>query len=308
LAATGSLASPAIRSYNRAWVRDIFDAYPDIDGIRPDWPEYPCYTLGETFQDFGHHVAAWATANGYDFVRIQREAAALYRYLHGSLSNADLIDFAGPDRGRFTVGSLFNRFPGIADWFRLKAALSTDLLRDYRDAINEAAGPSKMLSANAFMPPLSYFTGMDFTASSAYCDSISPKLYTMHWSLIVKFWAEALLEANQGVDEALLVRALVNMLDLADNQVDATIADYGYPAPNEPHPIPDNPQIRKLNQALSSARGHTKIYALVHGYGPIEDFERRFRLAAESPVDGVWINRYGYLSDAKLDVIRQVWR
>jgi hypothetical protein len=158
------------------------------------------------------------------------------------------------------------------------------------------------------MPPFSLITGLDFYAAGDFCASISPKLYTMHWSLIVKFWGDVLLAHNPGLDERLLVRALVNLLDLADDLVDADIDDYGYPAPDEPHPIPNGPQVRKIEQAQDATSGRAKIYALVHGYGPLDDFRRRLQLVADSPADGVWINRYGYLSDEKLDVIRAVWK
>lgn len=307
MANVGSLASPAIRVWNRAWVRDLFAAYPAVDGIRPDWPEYPCYTLAEAFQDFGAPVAAWAAEHGFDFARIQREVGHFYRYLHGGLTNADLRDLASVDRGKFTLARLFNRLPGVAEWFRLKAALSADLLRDWRAAITAFGGPEKELSANAFMPPFSHLTGLDFAAAADFCASIAPKLYTMHWSLIIKFWGDVLLANNPGLDERLLVRALVNLLDLADEPVDASIDDYGYPEPDEPHPIPNGPQLRKIDQALAAAGGGARIYALVHGYGPVADFRRRLQLVADSPADGVWINRYGYLSDEKLDVIGEVW-
>jgi hypothetical protein len=46
----------------------------------------------------------------------------------------------------------------------------------------------------------------------------------------------------------------------------------------------------------------------MHGYGPHDDFVRRFKLVAESEADGVWINRYGYLSDGKLSAVGDVWR
>ncbi|MEZ4870363.1 MAG: hypothetical protein R3C14_54035 [Caldilineaceae bacterium] len=308
MAATGSVASPAVRAWNRAWTQDIFARYPTIDGIRPDWPEYPCYKLDEAFQDFGEPVRLWANAHGFDFARIQREVAAFYRYLHGSLRNADLLDFAGRDRGKFTILRLYNQFPGVAEWFRLKAALSTDLLRDWRQAITTYGGAEKELSANAFMVPFSYITGLDFAGAAHHCESISPKLYTMHWSLMVKFWGDVLLAANPGLDETLLVHALVNLLDLAEETGGSTIDDYGYPAPDEPHPIPDAPQLRKIGQVKSAVDGKAKVYALVHGYGPLDDFRRRLQLVADSAADGVWINRYGYLSDAKLDVIREVWR
>ncbi|MCC9078506.1 hypothetical protein FKZ61_020610 [Litorilinea aerophila] len=309
MAHTGSLASPAIRAYNRAWVRDIFAQYPQVDGIRPDWPEYPCYKLDEAFQDFGDHVAVWAAAHGFDFPRMREDVARFYRYLHGGgLNNADLAQFASPDRGKFALLQLFNRFPGVVEWLRCKAALSTDLLRDWHQAIRHFGGPEKELAANAFMPPFSHLTGLDFHAAGAFCASIAPKLYTMHWSLMVQFWGEVLLARNPGLDEALLVRALVNLMDLADGEEGGTrLAHYGYPAPDEPHPIPNAPQVRKIHQVLHAAGGRTRIYALVHGYGPLEDFRRRLQLVADSPVDGVWINRYGYLSDAKLDAIGEIW-
>jgi hypothetical protein len=310
MANTGSLASPAIRQHIRAWAHDIFTAYPEIDGIRPDWPEYPCYTLGEAFQDFGDHAQAWAGRHGFDFPAIQEQVADFYTYLHGSLSDRDLTDFAGPDRGKYAILRLLNRFPGLADWFRLKAALSADLLRDWKYAIESAAGPHKELAANAFMPPFSYITGLDFAMASEHCDSVAPKLYTMHWSLMVKFWGDELLAHNPGLDENLLTRALVNLLDIADverNQATLSLDRYGYPEPDEPHPIPDDPQIRKIEQVRAAVRGSTEVCALVHGYGPLEDFRRRLQLVADSAVDGVWINRYGYLADAKLDAIREIW-
>ncbi len=308
MADVGSVASPAIRAWNRAWTQDIFAQYPQLDGIRPDWPEYPCYKLDEAFQDFGDPVRVWAEAHDFDFARIQREVNAFYQYLHGGLTNADLVDFASKDRGKFTIARLYNQFPGIADWFRLKAALSTDLLADWQQAISDFGGPGKELAANAFMPPFSYVTGLDFAAAAEHCASIAPKLYTMHWSLIIKFWGDVLLARNPGLSEELLVRALVNLLDLAEDEGHARIDDYGYPEPDEPHPIPDEPQIRKIDQVMAAAGGKTKIYALVHGYGPVDDFRRRLQLVADSPADGVWINRYGYLSDEKLDVIGEVWR
>ncbi len=308
MASTASLASPAVRAFNRAWTQDIFARYPNIDGIRPDWPEYPCYQLDEAFQDFGPHVETWAGQQGFDFAAVQRDVARLYDYLHGALTNADLRDFASPDRGQFTLLRLLNEFPGAAEWLRLKAVLSTDLLRDWREAVDEFGGAGKELSANAFMPPFTHITGLDFAGASRYCASIAPKLYTMHWSLIIKFWGDVLLSANANLDETLLVRALVNLLDLADNaRGDLRIDDYGYPEPDEPHPIADGPQRRKIEQALAAARGRTQIYPLVHGYGPLDDFRRRLQLVADSPADGVWINRYGYLSDEKLDAIGKIW-
>lgn len=307
MANVGSPASPAIRAWNRAWVQDIFARYPTVDGIRPDWPELPCYTLDEAFQDFSPHVARFAAEHGFDFVAIRDGVTRFYSYLHGTLTNDDLADFATPDRGKFTLMRLFVRFPHVADWFALKAALSTDLLRDWNDAIKTYGGPEKELATNAFMPPFTQLTGFDFTGAAAHSASIAPKLYTMHWSLMVKFWGDVLLAENPGLDEELLVRALVNLLDLDEPGAGGTcIADYGYPEPDEPHPISESAQLRKIQQARLAVGGRVPVYPIVHGYGPLDDFRRRFAVAARSRVDGIWVNRYGYLDDPKLDTIGEI--
>jgi hypothetical protein len=128
----------------------------------------------------------------------------------------------------------------------------------------------------------------------------------MHWSLMVKFWGDEILAANPGLNETTLVKALVNLMDIADSGGGTKIADYGYPQPDEPHPIPNQPQLRKIDQAQSETGGKARVYPLVHGYGPPDDFSRRLQLVADSDADGIWINRYGYLGEEKLNAIASI--
>jgi len=300
MANTGSLASEAVRSYNAAYVRDLVAAYPKVSGFRPDWPEYPCYTLGEVFQDFSDHVREWSLDRGFDFDAIKDDVGALYDLLLGrnpdrKLTNADFErDWKVPD----------DLAAGLSEWLLLKSALSVDLLQHWRDIIDDAAGESCELSANAFMPQYTQATGFSFPGAAEICQAVSPKLYTMHWSLMVKFWAEPILAGNPQLSEEAVVRCLVRLMDIADGDGGSTIADYGYPAPDEPHPIPDGPQLRKLAEVAAQVGDACAVTALVHGYGPLDDFTRRLNLVAGcKDIDGLWINRYGYLSDAKLDAI-----
>ncbi len=117
-----------------------------------------------------------------------------------------------------------------------------------------------------------------------------------------------LLDANPGLDEKLVVRSLANLFDLDDEVTANRISDYGYPEPDEPHPVPNAPQARKIDQAIAEAGGEMAITPIVHGYGPLEDFKRRLQIVQTSKADGVWINRYGYLGDDKLDAIGGIWR
>ena len=83
--------------------------------------------------------------------------------------------------------------------------------------------------------------------------------------------------------------------------------DYGYPHPDQPHPVPDPPQLRKLATVREEMGNQASLVPLVHGYGPLADVRRRLGLVMESEADGVWINRYGYLSDEKIAMIRDLW-
>jgi hypothetical protein len=69
-------------------------------------------------------------------------------------------------------------------------------------------------------------------------------------------------------------------------------------------------QRNKLQEAHAKA-GSVPVIAYAHSYGPLADVQARFALAvAASQQPGasaqVWINRYGYLSDAKLAALATV--
>ena len=300
MADTASLASPAVRAWNRAHAADLVQQYPEISGFRIDWPESPCYTWGEIFQDFGPHVADWADRHGFDFEAILSDVTRLKNYLETALTDDVLQELADPDRGRFLLWREGLAHPGVTEWLRLKSALSVDLVRDWREAIDD----SYQLMAHAFMPPWTILTGLNFSGISPFCEAVSPKLYTMHWAQMVTFWGTTLREQNPNIDERLLVGALVQLLDMIDGPPDdpagESLEDYRYPEPDEPHPVSDAPQRRKIAQATAAVGGTSVVYPLVHGYGPDDDFHRRLKIVADSTAAGVWINRYGYLGDPKL--------
>ena len=112
----GSLASPEVRAYACALLEDLSNAYPDIDAIRLDWPEYPPYSLDALFFDFSGHAMAVAGHLGLDGERMRRDALAV---------RAALSSGVGETLG-FSTASLWRlafRHPGIADLFWLKRQL-----------------------------------------------------------------------------------------------------------------------------------------------------------------------------------------
>jgi hypothetical protein len=60
--------------------------------------------------------------------------------------------------------------------------------------------------------------------------------------------------------------------------------------------------------AARAAAGATPVFAFGHSYGPPDDVAARFRIAWQASGGRVFVNRYGYLSDEKLDAIGAIIR
>jgi hypothetical protein len=78
------------------------------------------------------------------------------------------------------------------------------------------------------------------------------------------------------------------------------------PRPDEPHPITPEALTRKINQAAASGRAESCL-AYVHSYRPAAEFGRVLEAVLASEAQGCWVQRYGYLSDEKLAIMRAVW-
>jgi hypothetical protein len=313
LAKNGSLASPNIRSYLSALLRDLIRVYPYVDGFRIDWPEYPPYLLSDAFFDFSLPARAAATRLGFDFVKMRDAALAFYQTVHGLLTD-DLLRGWSLTEGCYGVLRRLTRYPAIGEWLDFKAALVADFVSEVRATLDALTPPGRRyeLVPNAFPPPMTLASGFDFHRTAPFCDGASMKLYSMHWPMIVNFWARELMETNPGLkDEELLVRSLVALFDIPPDadapQRPYDLQTYAYPEPDAPHPVGSETLRRKIRQARAEADGAMPIFALAHGYGPVDDFRRRLAACWET-ADGVWINRYAYLSDAKLQAVGEVCR
>ena len=293
LANNGSLASEHIINYHCTLLKDLAQVYPEVDGFRVDWPEYPPYFLDDAFLDFNDAVRPMAARFDISFDRMREHTARFYQTLHGGLSEAMLRD-----RSRYSLIHWMTDYPGVIDLLRCKALLVENLLHAFRQSLPE----NKELMPNAFPPPLSLLSGMDFARAGAYSSAISVKLYTMHWPMMLRFWGEQLKQANPAVSESAISAALEHWLELSGLPGTRKIADHRYPEPIDPHPVSNEAMASKIRVARE-ASPKVPIIALTHGYGPLVDFRRRLKVAYEAAGRKVWINRYGYLSDAKLDSI-----
>ena len=65
-------------------------------------------------------------------------------------------------------------------------------------------------------------------------------------------------------------------------------------------------EIVAVESRLATTAGTCPVIPLAHSYGPLDDFRRRLEAARDAGSHGFWINRYGYLSDAKLAVLAEL--
>ena len=301
-----SLASPHVHAYGAALLAELAQRYPLVTGFRIDWPEYPPYDLRSALFDFSEHGQSAIAQQGADpqqlatdlsqalaswrhiAARSARDGAAVLRQ---RLADAGWDDWLGRDG------------PARALWASKRASVAR-MLAAYRRALDAVPGPRRLLEPQVFPQPLSTWSGFAWDALGASCDAVGVKLYTMHWPMIARYWARDLLGATpdpQALDHT--TEALAQWMALVDGPP-APGQRLEYPPPDTPHPVGAQAQADKLQQAQALA-GAVPVIGFAHSYGPVDDVVQRVDIAiracrCEGGSGRVWINRYGYLSDAKL--------
>ncbi len=303
----GSLASPHILAYTLALIRDVVRAYPDIDVLRLDWPEYPPYSLDSLFFDFSPHARTSMASMGHDPDRLAAAAARLRTRVTTGLTARDL---AVVDAGSAAEDHLrwLDSDPAVREWLDAKAHIVSAFLSACVNTLHDASGGRIALMPQSFPPPWTRFSGFDTAAVARLgVTAIGVKLYTMHWPMMARAYVDAILAANPALQPGDdLGPAIMRAFGL-DSEPSRwrPLASVHYPEPQEAHPVSDAVQSTKIRTAQAQA-GSVPVVAFAHSYGPTADFERRARVAFEAAQGRVFVNRYGYMSDAKLDALGRV--
>ncbi len=288
------LASANVREYVRAIVSDLYRNYPQIDGFKFDWPEYPLYHFDSLFFDFNPAMVPFATGLGLDLNAL---AAGTREFMSDLSSGALRKKRINTDDFDSFLWSLTKAYPVIKELLALRRAVVTDYARFLRDAVHEASNGHCELFLQSFPPPLNIATGFDREKIAPYCKAIGVKFYTMHWPLIESDFLNAL-TSRADVSSELAVRAISRLLCLSP-EISRSPEEIRYPEPSEAHNVSSEAIRTKIRQARREA-GEVPVWGISHGYGPIEDVMRRLRALDGGPVN---INRYAYLSDEKLAAV-----
>jgi hypothetical protein len=109
------------------------------------------------------------------------------------------------------------------------------------------------------------------------------------------------------LSEREILDALVDWLNLPDRIERRSFAHYHIPAPTEPHPARLELYRTRLDEVTDQVDGRARCYPFAHAYLPEPQWKRMIALVRDSQVDGMWVQMYGYLSDTKLEILKEMW-
>ena len=119
---------------------------------------------------------------------------------------------------------------------------------------------------------------------------------------------QTLLAWNPDLAESVVLDALVEWMVLPDDFEQRSFAYYHIPAPSELHPAKVESYRNRLDEVAEQVRGKALCYPFAHAYLPEPQWKRMIALIRDSRVDGMWVQMYGYLSDRKLQILKEMWR
>jgi hypothetical protein len=302
------LASAHVVAYIATLLVELAQRYPGIAGFRLDWPEYPPYDFRSALFDFNPAVQADLARAGNNpadvAAGVAHWAAQLGVATRGAAAN-------GPAAARDALlaanwQALFASDGPLVALYDAKRRASLALLHACRAALDGVTGPRRRLEPQIFPPPLHHISGFSVGALAGVADAVGVKLYTMHWPMLARYWARDLMAGTGGEHELdAATAAVANLFGFTDALADDGAA-LRYPEPHEAHPVGARVQREKLLEATRLARG-VPVRAFVHSYGPAADVLQRYAIAAATGLP-LWINRYGYLSNAKLGDLARRFR
>ena len=298
-----SLASAHVVGYVTTLLTELASRYPGVAGFRLDWPEYPPYDFRSALFDFNPAALAQVAQAGHDPAVLARDVTAWSRQL---MQAAAASANRGPHAARDALlaagwNSLTANDGPLRPLFDAKRAASLSMLRACRAVLDTVPGARRRLEPQIFPPPLHRISGFPIDALEGVADAVGVKLYTMHWPMLARYWARDLLAGAGGdAEQNALTAAIADLFGFTD-ALDKDGAALRYPEPHEAHPVGTRAQSSRLLAARQLV-GDIPVRAFVHSYGPTADVVARADIAAATRLP-LWINRYGYLSDDKLEAL-----
>ncbi len=306
VASIACLNNSKARHYALASIEDMLRHFPMAEGLILDWVEFGAYRLEDHFTCFCAHCDQKARAEGFDWDLIMRDVSALWDWLHGLTSQSierSIRVLHNPSE----LVELLAYYPGWLQFLMFKVESVVGFYKRVRQLMDELGFQGDVLSARGWCSPWNRSSGMDYRALAEVCNAITPKLFTFDHAAMPRWYGQSLLAWNPELSESQILDALIAWMNLPDNIEHRSFAEYDIPAPTVEHPAKLEAYQTRLDEIVDQVDGKVPCYPISHSYMPEFQWKRMVTLIRDSRVDGMWVNMYGYLSDQKFSVLKQLW-
>ena len=62
-----------------------------------------------------------------------------------------------------------------------------------------------------------------------------------------------------------------------------------------------------MDEVVRQVGDRVSVTPLAHGYVPLEQWKQTVAVVRDTAADGMWAQRYCYLSDAKISALAEIW-
>jgi hypothetical protein len=306
VARNACLNSPDARHYALAMIQDTVQHYPQAGGLILDWVEYGAYRLADLFTCFCRHCRQAAIEAGYGWKRIEEDVLALWQRLH-RLTAADLEHARCLIATEEALADLLSRHPGLMAFIRFKREVVGGFYREVRQLLDRLGIAGCSLTARCWCSPWNHASGSDYATLAGICEVVSPKLFTFDHAALPRWYGQTLKEWNPALAESDILETLLAWMQLPDSRTNRRLAQYRIPAPDESHPTNFEAYRRRIDEMVAQVHGRARCLPITHPYLPDDQWEAMVTLVRDSGASGMWVNMYGYLTDAKLKILAETW-
>jgi hypothetical protein len=200
---------------------------------------------------------------------------------------------------------------GFTAWLDFKAESVSLAIDDLRAVMAEDGAGEMLLATSEFALPWGRMTGSAYASTARGITSQRIKLYSFHWLMMVRWWADTVLSWNRGsaVTPEEITSGMLALFALSLKDAPEKLApdQFGMPAPDASHNLTPESYTWRLDNALDFREDQAPVLPLLHAYRPAAEFAELLEVLRPYSQDGLWINRYGYLGDDKLAMLREAW-
>lgn len=286
----GCINNKDILQFYKSISKQIITSY-NPERIMIDWVEYTNYFFSDNFNCLCSSCEDACKEMEFDYFKLRQAVEDTYKIL------SELTQLP-QDNDWNSLWSSIN--PNIDLLFKFKAESCLKFLSDLIADIRTYNKDVKFLFT-CFAPPMNKGTGFDFELLSKLGDSviIQPKMYRFHWGLMVNWYASELYRINNKIALEDWVIFVKKLLEVEDSSSD--ISHFKMPSPKELGPVDFGTEWKKI-----SSLHDMKIHSYrIHAYCSDEIFDLRLQQSVQSDMDYISVQRYGYISDSKFEILRK---